>query len=59
MSPIKDDEQPSGNTSAQIQQIFSELQSQLPSVNFDDEDDEQTDDGDADEVKGIERHSKA
>ena len=49
MSPIKDDEQPAGNTSAQIQQIFSELQSQLPSVNFDD--DEQTDDGDTDEVK--------
>ena len=57
MSPIKDDEQPSGNTSAQIQQIFSELQSQLPSVNFDD--DEQTDDGDTDEVKGISRHSNA
>jgi hypothetical protein len=47
MPPVKD-EKPSTrplNTSAQIQQIFSEVQSQLPSVNFDNDDD-QNDDND-------------
>ena len=43
MSPAKN-EKPLAvpvNTSAQIQQIFSEVQSQLPSVNFDDNDDDE------------------
>jgi hypothetical protein len=46
MPPVKD-EKPStrpSNTSAQIQQIFSEVQSQLPSVNFDIDDQNDDDD---------------
>jgi len=40
MSPVKDDKPAARpiNTSAQIQQIFSEIQLQLPSVNFDNDD---------------------
>ena len=40
MPPVKDEKIPTRpvNTSAQIQQIFSEIQSQLPSVNFDNDD---------------------
>lgn len=40
--PPEKDEKPSTrplNTSGQIQQIFTELQLQLPSVNFDNDDD--------------------
>ncbi|CAF0798359.1 unnamed protein product [Rotaria sp. Silwood1] len=48
MPPVKDEQTPSypTNTSARIQQIFSEVQSQLPSVNFDNDDqnDENNDD---------------
>lgn len=51
MPPVKDEKTPTQpvNTSAQIQQIFSEIQSQLPSVNFDNDDhndDHQNDDED-------------
>jgi hypothetical protein len=38
------------NTSAQIQQIFSEIQSQLPSVNFDNDDQNDDADGDNEDV---------
>ncbi|CAF0836744.1 unnamed protein product [Rotaria sordida] len=40
MPPVKEEQTPSHpmNTSARIQQIFSEVQSQLPSVNFDNDD---------------------
>ncbi len=50
MPPVKDEQSSTSpwNTSAQIQQIFSEIQSQLPSVNFDNDD--QNDD-DNEEVK--------
>jgi hypothetical protein len=54
MPPVKD-EKPSVrplNTSAQIQQIFSEIQSQLPSVNFDNDD--QNDDDDNDDNEEVE-----
>jgi hypothetical protein len=49
MPPVKDEKSPAQplNTSAQIQQIFSEIQSQLPSVNFDNDD--QNDDNDNNE----------
>ena len=42
MSPAKNEKPLASpaNTSAQIQRIFSEVQSQLPSVNFDDDDDD-------------------
>ncbi|CAF0768313.1 unnamed protein product [Adineta ricciae] len=45
MSPAKNEKPLAGpaNTSAQIQRIFSEVQSQLPSVNFDDNDDDEND----------------
>ncbi|UJR26001.1 hypothetical protein I4U23_007347 [Adineta vaga] len=44
MPPVKDEEPAAGplNTSSQIQQIFSEVQLQLPSVNFDDDDNDTT-----------------
>jgi hypothetical protein len=56
MPPVKDEKTPTTplNTSAQIQQIFSEIQSQLPSVNFDNDDqndDDDDDDGDNEDVK--------
>jgi hypothetical protein len=40
MPPVKDEKPPKTplNTTAQIQQIFSEVQLQLPTVNFDDDD---------------------
>ncbi|CAF2743451.1 unnamed protein product [Rotaria sp. Silwood2] len=46
MPPVKDEQTPSHpmNTSARIQQIFSEVQSQLPSVNFDNDDQNDDDD---------------
>lgn len=46
MPPVKDDKAPTHplNTSAQIQQIFSEIQSQLPSVNFDNDDQNENND---------------
>jgi hypothetical protein len=46
MPPVKDEKSSTRplDTSAQIQQIFSEIQSQLPSVNFDNDD--QNDDSD-------------
>ncbi len=52
MPPVKDEKPPTHplNTSAQIQQIFSEVQSQLPSVNFD-SDDQNDDNNDDNEVK--------
>ncbi|CAF1028490.1 unnamed protein product [Adineta steineri] len=42
MPPVKDEKPPVRplNTSAQIQQIFTEVQLQLPSVNFDNDDDD-------------------
>lgn len=48
MPPVKDEQIPTRpvNTSSQIQQIFSEIQSQLPSVNFDNDDDHNDDDND-------------
>lgn len=52
MPPVKDEQTPTRpvNTSSQIQQIFSEIQSQLPSVNFDNDDQNDDDvDDDADE----------
>jgi hypothetical protein len=54
MPPVKDEKTPTTplNTSAQIQQIFSEIQSQLPSVNFDNDDqNDDDDDGDNEDVK--------
>ncbi len=53
MPPVKD-ENPSTrplNTSAQIQQIFSEIQSQLPTVNFDNDDQNDDDNDDNEEVE--------
>lgn len=46
MPPVKEDKSATSpmNTSAQIQQIFSEIQSQLPSVNFDNDDHNDHDD---------------
>ena len=40
MPPVKDEKKSLNtlNTSAQIQQIFAEVQSQLPTVNFDTDD---------------------
>ena len=51
MPPVKDEQTPTRpvNTSSQIQQIFSEIQSQLPSVNFDNDDHNDDADDDADE----------
>lgn len=52
MSPVKDDKPVTRpvNTSAQIQQIFSEIQLQLPSVNFDNDDQNNNNNDDNEEV---------
>lgn len=52
MPPVKDEQSSARplDTTAQIQQIFSEIQSQLPSVNFDN-DDQNIDDNDNEEVQ--------
>lgn len=62
MPPVKGEKLPSStqNTSAQIQQIFAEVQSQLPSVNFDTDD--LNDEGDNNEVEVsaiCDRHRRA
>lgn len=52
MPPVKDE--PSStyqpDTSTRIQQIFTEIQSQLPSVNFDNDDQNDDDNNDNEEV---------
>ena len=50
MPPDKDEKSSTRpvNTSAQIQQIFTEVQLQLPSVNFDNDDDDDPNDHDND-----------